>query len=206
MEGIPSTSTSQEAEFLNSGDICFICGKDFNTSTDKVHLTYRGIKGINSVSRLGDDIHVSDGDCVHEDCWRTYTNKKVVDSKLKAQEAEKSPKKQPHLRKWSLPGAINDNQPTRLFCGVGKRHIRSGKQNPGKLIEVETMLFHKSVTKHCQQRGDKWAHEVSAKTDYMYLQDLRAADVVYHRICYTSFRKTGGQKPRMFQAEEETPK
>ncbi|KAK7476233.1 hypothetical protein BaRGS_00032509 [Batillaria attramentaria] len=69
------------------------------------------------------------------------------------------------------------------------------------------MLFQKSVTKHCQQRRDKWAHEVSAKTDYMYLQDLRAADVVYHRICYTSFRKKnpGGQKSRMFHAEEETP-
>ncbi|KAK7508144.1 hypothetical protein BaRGS_00000383 [Batillaria attramentaria] len=129
MEGIPSTSTSQEAEFLN---YCIICGKDFNTSTDKVHLTYRGIKGINSVSlRLGDDIHASDGDCVHEDCRRTYTNKKVVDSKLKAQEAEKSPKKQPYLRKRSLPGATNDNQPTCLFCGVGKRHIGSGKRSPG---------------------------------------------------------------------------
>ncbi|KAK7487674.1 hypothetical protein BaRGS_00021093 [Batillaria attramentaria] len=66
-----------------------------------------------------------DGDCVHEDCRRTYTNKKVVDSKLKAQEAEKSPKKQPYLRKRSLPGVTNDNQPTCLFCGVGKRHIGS---------------------------------------------------------------------------------
>ncbi|KAK7476234.1 hypothetical protein BaRGS_00032510 [Batillaria attramentaria] len=129
MEGIPSTSTSQEAEFLN---YCIICGKDFNTSTDKVHLTCSGVKGINSVSlRLGDDIHASDGDCVHEDCRRTYTNKKVVDSKLKAQEAEKSPKKQPYLWKRSLPGATNDNQPTCLFCGVGKRYIGSGKRSPG---------------------------------------------------------------------------
>ncbi|KAK7449837.1 hypothetical protein BaRGS_00039992, partial [Batillaria attramentaria] len=138
-----------------------------------------GIKGINSVSlRLGDDIHASDGDCVHEDCRRTYTTKKAVDSKLKAQEAVKSPKKQ-----RSLPDATNDNQTNCLFCGVGKRHIRSGNRTPGSLLKLKLCCFRK-VTK----------------------QDLRAADVVYRRIRYTSFRKTGGQKPRMFQAEEETPK
>ncbi|KAK7458662.1 hypothetical protein BaRGS_00039114 [Batillaria attramentaria] len=57
------------------------------------------------------------------------------------------------------------------------------------------MLFQKSVTKHCQQRGDKWAHEVSAKTDYMYLQDLRAADVV--------LKSTGGLTRGTGMEEEE---
>lgn len=147
-----------------------------------------------------------EGNCVHKRCREKYTNKKAVNSRINAQDNENSPQKRPRLRKRSLPGEAKTNEPVCLFCGIGRREFKrvGKKNNVGELSAVQTKtLFQNSVVKHCQERGDSWANEVSAKIDY--LQDLRAADVVYHSVCYSNFR-SGFSKPKVFQSADETPR
>ena len=64
---------------------CVICHKVIgDISGEKVTLGETGCATINSVSKeLQDTVHVTVGDFVHKKCRATYTNKKVVQQKLK---------------------------------------------------------------------------------------------------------------------------
>jgi len=65
-----------------------------------------------------------------------------------------------------------------------------------KLIPVRTMDFQNKILKACDEFKGEWADIVRGRV--LFVQDLPAADAVYHNICSVNFR-TGKQVPIVFQ-------
>ena len=55
-----------------------------------------------------------------------------------------------------------------------------------KLLPVRTMDFQRKVIESCVKRNDAWSETVKARVEFV--QDLHAADAVYHNICSINFR------------------
>ena len=53
------------------------------------------------------------------------------------------------------------------------------------ISEVSTLAIQDSLLQACSERNDDWSHLVRGRIESV--NDLRAADAVYHRTCYTNF-------------------
>ena len=142
-------------------------------------LRQKGSNGINEASRLrGDNVRASDGDIIHSDCRKTYTNAKAISDITKAQ-----PKCSPtrNLRSQTSSFQCQDHC---LFCGQPAKY--SGKKRGNDVHPVRTSDFQATVMQICIERSDTWVHTVRGRIEFA--QNLHAADTIYHQVSSTNFR------------------
>ena len=67
-----------------------------------------------------------------------------------------------------------------------------------KLVKIFTKdRMHISLESICKKREDEWAVAVEARLQY--LEDIRAEECCYHRVCYSNFKNIRrGNKPSRF--------
>jgi hypothetical protein len=81
-----------------------------------------------------------------------------------------------------------------LLCGQTASNDGNIREN-WRTTHVLTTDFQDSVVQVCTDRNDDWSHAVKSRIEYV--QDLRAADTVYHRQCCINFR-TRKQQPQPY--------
>ena len=71
-----------------------------------------------------------------------------------------------------------------LFCGtpVNVADKKRGKSGSA----VQTMVFQNSIKRLCDDRDDEWGREVKGRINTV--NDLHAADTIYHQTCSVNFR------------------
>ena len=67
------------------------------------------------------------------------------------------------------------------------------------MIQVRTRDFQTEIQKLCDTRRDKWSERVKGR--FNSINDLFAADAVYHQVCSVNFR-TNKSIPHQFAMEE----
>lgn len=72
-----------------------------------------------------------------------------------------------------------------LFCG--RFFTDREKRDKSGVIQVRTVMFQKSVLKACNSRNDLWSAKVQSRL--LLVNDLPAADAIYHQACSVNFRK-----------------
>ena len=155
----------------------FVFCKGSLEGTNNVTLTGKGADKINRISDDFDsNIYVYEDLVVHVDCRKDHsrlpTNKQA--GNLLGRVVHKSRSR-------------FDFRDLCLFCAT------PAKSNDKKRIDVSKVLtleFQDSIMKTCATRNDEWGCSVHGRIEYV--QDLRAADAVYHHECSTNFR-TGKQ-------------
>ena len=165
-----------------SNALCIFCSEALDKASECVPLTEKGCDGIRKASlERNDTLSVTKGQRVHKLCRAKYTNPKyIVASKKSNKQAENT--KKPQTRKHGSTFSFQHNC---LLCGATiECHVRKMKQNP--VFPVRTMDFQNSIVDICNQRKDSWGDEVYARIQQV--NDLHAADAVYHQSCSVRFR------------------
>ena len=62
----------------------------------------------------------------------------------------------------------------------------NGKKRGNDVYSVKTFDFQKIIEKNCEERNDSWNREVKGRLGM--INDLHAADGVYHQTCSVNFR------------------
>lgn len=70
-----------------------------------------------------------------------------------------------------------------LFCG---QTAKKDKKRSIEVYYVRTVDFQKNILMICNERRDEWSAEVPGRMECV--NDLRAADAVYHQSCSVNFR------------------
>ena len=171
---------------------CVFCGNQMTDETLTVKITQRGCEGIHRASQQRNaDLTVVPGQVVHAECRKKFTNPKRIAQNKKQQQAGIVGCK----RRSSAPSfSYKDHC---LFCGVHDRY--AGKKKKFKLIPVRTTDFQTKISEICTKRRDHWSDVVKGRLAYV--NDLHAADAVYHQVCSINFR-TGKQVPECFHDED----
>lgn len=170
---------------------CVFCGSKISDDALTVKLTQKGCKGILRASEQRNTvISVFPGQLVHEECRKQFTNpRKLQQYKNKQQKVQVGCKRRSSAPSFSYKDHC-------LFCGVHDRY--AGKKKEFILIPVRTKDFQTKLLECCHNRSDHWSDIVTGRLAYV--NDLHAADAVYHKSCNSNFR-TGRQIPKYFQNE-----
>ena len=171
--------------FQNIMDTCSICKGTLSDGRETVKIGEKGARNINCCrEKRNDSILVKNGDVLHKDCRRDYTNTKSIKSVEKKNSDPKTPNRALRSKEQF---AYKENC---LFCGLEAtiRDTRRGVET----YPVRTNGFQKNIEGICKERNDEWATEVFARIQFVH--DLHAADTVYHQQCSVNFR-TGKNKP-----------
>ena len=72
-----------------------------------------------------------------------------------------------------------------LFCGQQASQTDTSKRGID-VFPVRTKDFQINIEKICRERNDSWSTNVLSRIQF--LQDLYAADTVYHQKCSVNFR------------------
>lgn len=177
-------------------DNCVFCQQQLGESGTTT-LGQKGCDGIKQASEeRGEDILVTVGQRVHTECRRKYCNPHEVAQfnrqkrSFEAMEAESV-----GCRRRSADPAFSYRDMC-LFCGMPDKY--DGKKNNFKLIPVRTFDFQKRLLELCRVRSDDWSKEVQGRIEFV--NDLHAADAVYHKVCNGNFR-SGKSIPKYFIKE-----
>lgn len=85
-----------------------------------------------------------------------------------------------------------------MFCGRfitdSEKRVKSG------VIQVRTVMFQNSVMKACNSRNDLWSANVQSRL--LSVNDLPAADAIYHQACSVNFRK-GDPIPKKYRDDSQ---
>lgn len=84
-----------------------------------------------------------------------------------------------------------------LFCG---QTAKKDKKRSIEVYPVRTVDFQNNILMICDERRDEWSAEVRGRIESV--NDLHAADAVYHQSCSVNFR-TKKAKPQTVLAEPE---
>ncbi|CAH1111709.1 unnamed protein product [Psylliodes chrysocephalus] len=181
-------------------DIKYIwCSEKEGETSKFVKLSAKGIQGIISKIRK-DNIHElfepfpDDPVRVHVECRRVYTNPNNIqnDAKFKLSTKDEA--------QGSCRRVIRSNIPTFLFteqCLFCGRFVTDReKRDKSGIIQVRTVMFQKSVMKACNSINDLWSEKVQSRL--LLVNDLPAADAIYHQACSVNFRK-GDLIPKKYQ-------
>lgn len=174
-------------------DLCVFCDEFLLNGEPLVTLTDKGCSGIQKANDARQNqISVTPGQKVHTKCRSEYVNpiaiksynrKRSVDS-LDEQVSACSLRSQESTFSYKL---------NCLFCGCPD--IYQGKKPEFKLIKVRTLNFKERVIEACNKFTGDWYEHVRSRV--LFVQDLPAADAVYHQICSVNFR-TGKDIPQVF--------
>lgn len=175
---------------------CIICHQQITDHTEAVRIKKKGSDGINEASILrGDNITSKAGDSVHINCRKTYTNPILIKSshadpsKTSSENKEKTPSLRSH-------GVFSFSDHC-LFCT--RQAKVNGKKRDIDVYPVRTSDFQSEVLLKCEQRDDEWAAEVRGRLESV--NDLVAADALYHNPCSVSFR-TNRSIPQAFTPDK----
>lgn len=168
-------------------DKCCLCDELITGERKSVVLTSKGSEGVNraSIQRKTDLITVP-GDTVHKDCRRDYCKATSIARDKNNQEPLRE--KQHNLRSHYTFEFCNHC----LFCGQFAKY-EEGKKRGFEVYPVRTKDFEDSLIEVCHSRRDEWSETVLGRLASV--NDLHAADAVYHQQCSSNFR-TGKQLPK----------
>ncbi len=68
-----------------------------------------------------------------------------------------------------------------LFCGKPDTYNHRRAVKGHKLKQVKTKEFQSEIERLCDTRMDRWSHTVKSRLNS--INDLFAADAVYHQVC-----------------------
>ena len=156
--------------------LCPICTKDITPSESFNKLTVKGVVSLleASIKRKDAPLNASVGQKVHSQCRAIYTHPRKIEDHLK-KEHEPSTSQGKRLRsKESF-----DFQSMCLFC-VNKIEFKGSNTS-----SVSTLDTGDTLLEACRKRNDEWGHLVRGRIESV--NDLPAADAIYHRTCYMNF-------------------
>ena len=159
---------------------CCICGNVISDQ-DSSTLTQKGCNTLNSIDA---SINALPGLKIHKRCRIELIRPPKAEPPSQASHAQRS------LQLRSSNKSVFNSQEHCIFCGkeavtydkIGKRKLSD------EIFCVRTYEFQDTLTSICKQRNDEWSQTVFGRIQY--LQDLHAADVVYHQSCSSNFRTT----------------
>ena len=168
-------------------DKCCLCDEWITGERKSVVLTSKGSEGVNRASiQRKKDLTTVPGDTVHVDCRRDYCKTTSIARDKNSQEPLQE--KQHHLRSHRIFEFCNHC----LFCGQLAKY-EERKKRGFEVYPVRTKDFEDSLIEVCNLRKDEWAETVLGRVASV--NDLHAADAVYHQQCSSNFR-TGKQLPK----------
>lgn len=173
-------------------DTCLICKKCVRPGGEEtVVIGQKGSDGINKASKLrNDSIIASAGITVHKECRRIYINPREI--KLHVNKNVEKVSISIVTRSQQKQFVMKDHC---LFCGEPDFYY--GKKKVSELIPVKTDdKFKETILDECSKRSDSWSDIVKGRIEFV--QDLFAADAVYHQTCSTHFR-TGKSVPNVIR-------
>jgi hypothetical protein len=163
------------------GDCC-LCREPLSNGKTTVTIREKGAKNINEYSKLrNDSLCVEPGQTLHQDCRREYTN-------MKSFKGAQQPKAESRVLRSKEQFTYKDNC---LFCGQQASQTDTSKRGID-VFPVRTKDFQINIEKICRERNDSWSTNVLSRIQFV--QDLHAADTVYHQKCSVNFR-TGKSLP-----------
>ena len=178
-------------------DTCPLCTESLENGQVITKLGEKGCEGVNKASKeRQDSLNLQPGQYVHKTCRQSYTNAKSIfyrKRKLETQSESSSTKRV--LRSENM---FNFKEVC-LFCG---KSTKLGDQSMKNVYYVRTFDFQEKVLEDCATRQDTWSDIVFARIQCV--QDLHAADAVYHQMCSVNFRTKRGI-PKQFKSEEVEP-
>ena len=166
-------------------EICVFCKGSLIYKEGITVLTAKGCEGIQRACTQRNEIIITvAGQKVHTKCKKRYCNSKYIalDSKKRKYD-EVDSEGMPSTR--SSTGSAFDIREQCLFCGQGT-NIPLDHRPDSKLTKVSTLGIKDTIIEDCNKRNDLWAEEVLSRIEYV--QDLFAADAVYHKQCRINFR------------------
>ena len=186
---------------------CAICNELLGVGKETVSLREKGCIGINKAANdRGDTLCVAPGQVVHKHCRASYTSSTNVAANRKC-----------IVRKRSLSTILEENERTLrsqnsfnfssdcLFCSQAvESQNKVAKCKSEKLTyPVRTDDFKESILTACLSRKDAWSDEVYGRIQMV--NDLHAADAVYHQACSVAFRTNKSRPSRNADAYETPP-
>ena len=168
---------------------CVLCKEIIDSGHATVVLTEKGVTGVLKASvERGDSLDVKIGQKVHTVCRKRYINTKV--KKGSTLDVPGVSIVVPKLRSNSNKYSHSDNC---ILCTMPADVLDHDNVHP-----VKTFTFQDTITSIAKKRNDSWGQEVLGRIQFV--NDLHAADVVYHQACCINFR-TGKNIPKKFAKE-----
>ncbi|WAR17805.1 hypothetical protein MAR_032399 [Mya arenaria] len=165
------------------GDVketCVICKTIFKDDDLKAKLGTKGSDGINRASAdRADSLITYPGESVHIDCRKKYCNPINIKYDKKSKDELSSPPRE--LRSCNELFSFKEHC---LFCG--KTAKLCGRKRGPDVYPVRTLDFQLQINSICTKRADEWANTIRSRLKTV--NDLPAADALYHQTCSVNFR------------------
>ena len=164
---------------------CIICERNIEKNEKKVTLTTKGVTGFNEASvRRGDSLSAYVGQNVHELCRKRYCSDKEIDQyniNSKRKSDEDQVRREPPIRRSQVSFDFRDHC---LLCGV--KIDLSNTRAEDDFFRVRSFDCQTKLLSACDERKDDWATTVKGRIQLV--NDLHAADAIYHKVCNGNFR------------------
>ena len=179
-------------------DSCIFCQEALKEKESVVILTSKGCEGITRASKTrGDQIHTEPGQQVHKQCRRVYCIPNAISAYTRNRKLVNNASTSDQFVLRSAEPSFSYKEHC-LFCGNPDTYDHR-RAKGHKLIQVRTREFQTEIQKLCDTRRDKWSERVKGR--FNSINDLFAADAVYHQVCSVNFR-TNKSIPHQFATEE----
>lgn len=173
---------------------CVICNDAEYDGSDLLCIREKGSEGINvAAKKRGDNIVTEAGQFVHIKCRQKYISPYHIKKSLTENfNISKSGDFKPTLRSENQ----FDFATQCLFCG---KVAKKDKKRSLDVYCVRSIDFQTSINQICNERNDEWSMDVKGRIESV--NDLHAADAVYHQICSSNFR-TKKPVPAIFSEDD----
>jgi hypothetical protein len=172
------TEIPQENCRKDDKHVFVICKKAISDGDAVVELGEKGSQCVNKASKgRQDTIVTSAGQKIHQNCRKSYTNPKYI---ALANRDVKYESNVPSLRSK----VEFDFKKHCLFCGQLASVYDKKRKN--YVYPVRTSDFQTKIEDVCKMHDDEWALDVRGRLEFV--QDLHAADALYHQQCSVNFR------------------
>jgi hypothetical protein len=183
---------------MNQVEDCIFCHQSLGEG-DVVTLTSKGCESIaQAVEKRGVDIHTEPNQQVHTQCRRVYCNVYSIAAAIRKRTFESTT----DLCTLRSTEPLFNHKEHCIFCGspdtYDHRKMYDHRTIGHKLVKILTSEFHGEINKLCDTRKDTWSDTVKGRINSV--NDLFAADAVYHQVCSVNFR-TNKSIPRQFTSE-----
>ena len=186
---------------MSLNDVCPFCHESLSDARELTIISQqRAIGSIFEAATLREiePPHVVIGTRVHTACRREFTDKKRIQIHNKRRHEDCEDTTPRNIRRRSQ--FTFDFKHLCFFCTCPCHGIGGGDdRHPSRYdtaFAVRTTCFQNQVHGTCLKRQDEWAMAVLGRIEFV--QDLHAADAVYHKVCSTNFM-TGKNIPVRYQ-------
>ena len=171
-------------------DTCVFCNKSLADGEPTVVLRQRGCDCIEKASIAREsELRTVVGQTVHVKCRQDYTNLLIIKSYRK-QTANESVEVDRHSLHFS---GLFDYKTNYIFCSCPDPY--DGKKSEFRIIPAIILELRGTILQACEWYHTEWINAV--KPCVLFVSDLPAADVVYHKQCSVNFY-TGKQMTLTF--------